>query len=331
MDFDIPQDIQEYLDELDASSSARSSRWRSRTTTSASSTTGASTRAPTGTRAACRARSGRSCWPRRAGAPTPPATCATPGRSTGAARAAPTSPWRSSASTSRPRAWACTTTCRPSTRSSATTPSSSCSRSSRPTSSTSATRRCCRPGEIRTGFGLTEPYHGSDATHMETSAVRQERNGQKGWLINGEKMWTTGMHVANYIMCFCRTEGQDGDGDGLTVFLVPASDPGVKIEEYLWTFNMPTDHPRVSHQGRLGLGRRHVGHRGPGFAARPELRAPEPHPPGRLVAGRGGLLHPGEREVRPRPPAFRQAAQRQPGDPVAADRAAHPVRDAAPA
>ena len=101
-------------------------------------------------------------------------------------------------------------------------------------------------GQLRTGFGLTEPYHGSDATHMETKAVRQERNGQKGWLINGEKMWTTGMHVANYIMCFCRTEGPDGAGDGLTVFLVPASDPGVKIEEYLWTFNMPTDHPRVS-------------------------------------------------------------------------------------
>src|SRR5271156_1853826 len=30
-------------------------------------------------------------------------------------------------------------------------------------------------GEIRTGFGLTEPYHGSDATFMETRAVRQDR------------------------------------------------------------------------------------------------------------------------------------------------------------
>ncbi len=101
-------------------------------------------------------------------------------------------------------------------------------------------------GEIRTGFGLTEPYHGSDATHMETRAVREEKNGVPGWRINGEKMWTTGMHVANYVMCFARTSGKDGDGDGITVFLVPASDPGVKIEEYLWTFNMPTDHPRVS-------------------------------------------------------------------------------------
>jgi alkylation response protein AidB-like acyl-CoA dehydrogenase len=101
-------------------------------------------------------------------------------------------------------------------------------------------------GEIRTGFGLTEPNHGSDATFMETRAVREEKDGVPGWRINGEKMWTTGMHVANYIMTFARTSGKDGDGDGITVFLVPASDPGVVIEEYLWTFNMPTDHPRVS-------------------------------------------------------------------------------------
>jgi len=101
-------------------------------------------------------------------------------------------------------------------------------------------------GKIRTGFGLTEPYHGSDATFMETRAVRETRDGVDGWLINGEKMWTTGMHVASHIMVFARTAGKDGDATGITVFLVPSSNPGVKIEEYLWTFNMPTDHPRVS-------------------------------------------------------------------------------------
>src|SRR5258706_3338092 len=101
-------------------------------------------------------------------------------------------------------------------------------------------------GEIRTGFGLTEPNHGSDATFMETKAVREEKDGVAGWRINGQKMWTTGMHVANFIMTFARTSGKDGDADGLTVCLVPAKDRGMKIEEYLWTFNMPTDHPRVS-------------------------------------------------------------------------------------
>jgi acyl-CoA dehydrogenase len=101
-------------------------------------------------------------------------------------------------------------------------------------------------GELRTGFGLTEPNHGSDATFMETRAVPHERDGRPGWLINGEKMWTTGMHVATHVMVFARTSGSDGDAKGITTFIVPADTPGVKVEEYLWTFNMPTDHPRVS-------------------------------------------------------------------------------------
>ncbi|MGQ5702215.1 acyl-CoA dehydrogenase family protein [Sandaracinobacteroides sp. A072] len=101
-------------------------------------------------------------------------------------------------------------------------------------------------GTRRVTFGLTEPYHGSDATHMETRAVRESRDGVDGWLINGEKMWTTGMHVATHCALFARTSGNDGDARGISCFLVPADNPGVKVEEYLWTFNMPTDHPRVS-------------------------------------------------------------------------------------
>ena len=101
-------------------------------------------------------------------------------------------------------------------------------------------------GKMRTAFGLTEPNHGSDATFMETTAVRQDRDGQPGWLINGEKMWTTGMHVATHMMTFARTSGKDGDATGITCFIIPTDTPGLKIEEYLWTFNMPTDHPRVS-------------------------------------------------------------------------------------
>ena len=101
-------------------------------------------------------------------------------------------------------------------------------------------------GTRRTAFGLTEPLHGSDATHMETRAVPEERDGVKGWLINGEKMWTTGMHVATHCATFCRTSGADGSARGISCFLVPVETPGLKVEEYLWTFNMPTDHPRVS-------------------------------------------------------------------------------------
>jgi acyl-CoA dehydrogenase len=100
--------------------------------------------------------------------------------------------------------------------------------------------------EMKISFGLTEPNHGSDATHMETRAVREVRNGVSGWRIDGEKMWTTGMHIATHCATFARTSGKAGDGRGITCFLVPTDTPGVKVEEYLWTFNMPTDHPRVS-------------------------------------------------------------------------------------
>jgi alkylation response protein AidB-like acyl-CoA dehydrogenase len=101
-------------------------------------------------------------------------------------------------------------------------------------------------GRFRATFGLTEPHHGSDATHMETRAVRETRDGVDGWLINGEKMWITGMHHASHMMCFARTSGEDGDARGITCLLVPADDPGIEIQEYLWTFNMPTDHPRLT-------------------------------------------------------------------------------------
>ncbi|WP_120717633.1 acyl-CoA dehydrogenase family protein [Tsuneonella amylolytica] len=101
-------------------------------------------------------------------------------------------------------------------------------------------------GTRRVAFGLTEPDHGSDATWMETRAVREERGGEPGWLINGSKMWITGMHVATHCAMFARTSGEDGDARGITCFLVPNPTPGLEIEEWMWTFNMPTDHPRLS-------------------------------------------------------------------------------------
>ena len=94
----------------------------------------------------------------------------------------------------------------------------------------------------RFAFGITEPNHGSDATHMETTAVREG----DGWRINGEKTWNTGIHTAPYDMVMARTSGVAGDGHGITAFLVPTDANGFKVEEYLWTFNMPTDHARVS-------------------------------------------------------------------------------------
>jgi len=91
-------------------------------------------------------------------------------------------------------------------------------------------------------FGITEPEHGSDATYMETAAVRDGDD----WVINGEKTWNTGVHVAQCDMVMARTSGEPGDARGITAFLVPMDAAGVNVEEYLWTFNMPSDHARVS-------------------------------------------------------------------------------------
>ncbi len=97
-------------------------------------------------------------------------------------------------------------------------------------------------GSLSFAFGITEPNHGSDATHMETTAVREGN----GWRINGEKTWNTGIHKAPYDLVFARSAGKAGDAAGITAFLVPTDAPGFKVEEYLWTFNMPTDHAHVS-------------------------------------------------------------------------------------
>lgn len=91
-------------------------------------------------------------------------------------------------------------------------------------------------------FGITEPEHGSDATHMETTALKEGDS----WVIDGEKTWNTGVHFADHDLVLARTSGQAGDARGITAFLVPMTAEGVKIEEYLWTFNMPSDHARVS-------------------------------------------------------------------------------------
>jgi len=71
-------------------------------------------------------------------------------------------------------------------------------------------------GEITTCFALTEPGHGSDAHHMDTTA---EKDGDE-WVINGEKCYITNGPYADFAMVFARTAGEDGDLHGITAFLV---------------------------------------------------------------------------------------------------------------
>jgi alkylation response protein AidB-like acyl-CoA dehydrogenase len=100
-------------------------------------------------------------------------------------------------------------------------------------------------GEELVAFGLTEPDHGSDATWLETRAVRDGAD----WVIDGQKRFNTGLHRATTDLIFARTSGAPGDARGITAFLVPTRAPGFEVAFMWWTFNMPSDHAEVRLRG----------------------------------------------------------------------------------
>lgn len=103
-------------------------------------------------------------------------------------------------------------------------------------------------GNFRVTFGLTEIHHGSDATHMDTRAVRCGLpDGRQGWSIDGNKKWQTGAHNATHMVVFARTSLFDkpGSARGITAFLVPRETPGLIIKSYEYILNMPTDHATI--------------------------------------------------------------------------------------
>jgi alkylation response protein AidB-like acyl-CoA dehydrogenase len=97
-------------------------------------------------------------------------------------------------------------------------------------------------GTHRVGFGLTEPDHGSDATWLETTAVRDGDD----WVLNGKKRFNSGLHAANWDMIFARSSGEPGEAEGISCFLVPTDAPGFQVDFMWWTFNMPSDHAEVT-------------------------------------------------------------------------------------
>ena len=80
-------------------------------------------------------------------------------------------------------------------------------------------------GTIRVCLGYTEPDTGSDLAAVRTRAVR---DGDE-WILNGQKMFTTGAQFCQYSFCLTRTNPDVAKHKGLTVFLVPLDLPGVEI------------------------------------------------------------------------------------------------------
>lgn len=82
-------------------------------------------------------------------------------------------------------------------------------------------------GEKISSFALTEPNHGSDATHLETAA---EKEGNE-WIINGTKKFIGNAHYSDYVLVFARTSGEPGDTKGITTFIVDRENPGMLVEK----------------------------------------------------------------------------------------------------
>ncbi|GLY02477.1 acyl-CoA dehydrogenase family protein [Actinoplanes sp. NBRC 101535] len=74
-------------------------------------------------------------------------------------------------------------------------------------------------------IAMSEPEAGSDVANLACRAVPTD----DGYVINGQKTWCSNAHIADAILLVARTSGSAGDHAGLTMLLVPADSPGLRI------------------------------------------------------------------------------------------------------
>jgi alkylation response protein AidB-like acyl-CoA dehydrogenase len=84
--------------------------------------------------------------------------------------------------------------------------------------------------EIEFAVGYSEPSAGSDAASMQLKAVR---DGDE-WILNGQKIWTTSAHFADWYWVGARTDPDAPKHSGITLFLIPMDHPGLTIQG-IWT------------------------------------------------------------------------------------------------
>jgi 3-oxo-4-pregnene-20-carboxyl-CoA dehydrogenase beta subunit len=88
-------------------------------------------------------------------------------------------------------------------------------------------------GVVHFAIGYTEPEAGTDLASLRTRAVRDGDT----YLVNGEKIFTTGAHDADYIWLACRTDPGAPKHKGISILIVDTADPG-----FSWT-------PIITHDG----------------------------------------------------------------------------------
>ncbi|MBY0329063.1 MAG: acyl-CoA dehydrogenase family protein [Acetobacteraceae bacterium] len=72
---------------------------------------------------------------------------------------------------------------------------------------------------------FSEPAAGSDVAGLRTRAVKDGED----WVINGQKIWTSGAHYADWGLLLARTDPHAAKHAGLTMFVIPMRAPGVEV------------------------------------------------------------------------------------------------------
>jgi alkylation response protein AidB-like acyl-CoA dehydrogenase len=86
-------------------------------------------------------------------------------------------------------------------------------------------------GEVICSLGFSEPGSGSDVFAAKTRAARDG----DGWRIDGQKMFTSGANIADYVLMLARTDPEAAKHKGLTMFIVSLKSPGIEIQP-IYTF-----------------------------------------------------------------------------------------------